>query len=76
MLLCPPAGGQRAEAEEKGQGGRWRGKSGSGGGRGKWRGARSLIELVPLEGDGEEAKRRAVMVSDVKLLELKVLLQA
>ncbi|CAI5990821.1 unnamed protein product [Closterium sp. NIES-64] len=70
------AGGQGAEGEEKGQG-----EGGEGGvgveGRGAGGGgARALMELVPLEGDGEEAKRRAVMVGDVKLSEFKVLLQA
>ncbi|CAI5940562.1 unnamed protein product [Closterium sp. NIES-65] len=70
------AGGQGAEGEEKGQG-----EGGEGGvgveGRGVGGGgARALMELVPLEGDGEEAKRRAVMVGDVKLSEFKVLLQA
>ncbi|CAI5523029.1 unnamed protein product [Closterium sp. Naga37s-1] len=70
------AGGQGAEWEEKGQGGGGEGGVGAEEGGASKGGARPLMELVPLEGDGEEANRRAVMVRDVKLSELKVLLQA
>ncbi|CAI5484079.1 unnamed protein product [Closterium sp. Yama58-4] len=70
------AGGQGADGEEKGQGEGGAGGEGAEEGGASGGGARPLMELVPLEGDGEEAKRRAVMVGDVKLSEFKVLLQA
>ncbi|GJP32374.1 hypothetical protein CLOM_g16969 [Closterium sp. NIES-68] len=70
------AGGQGGDGGEKVQGGDGEGQAGAEEGGASGGGGRPLMELVPVGGEGEDARRRAVMVGDVKLNEFRVLLQA